>query len=272
MTAADAEFKRILVGLHHSAPHQSMRFAAELASLLRLEVLGLFVQEDCLADLAALPFAREFRLAGGWRKFEPEGLSHELDIAARIAQRAFADSVKSLGTAHDFRIVQGSRADAIQSISRGGDIVVVSEPASRADREILDIGLLVETAFQSASAVVLVPKHIARSSGVIIAIAAEQGDPSIRVARTVASRARSELVVLEGYPPARGGAESVADEPRITRRSMQDLAAQLSHPAGIRSTFRDFHERLIVLRRGSLDRSVPSTIASIRQEPVLIIN
>jgi hypothetical protein len=271
MAAGEDEFKRILVGLHHFAPQHSAQCAAELASLLRLEILGLFVQEESLADLAALPFAREFRLAGGWRRVEREGLSHELDVAARMAQRAFADAVKSLGTAHDFKVVQGSSADAIRSLSRGGDIVVVGEPASLADREILDPSTLVETAFRSASAVVLVPRRVARSTGTVVAIAAGPNDPSVRIARTVAARARSDLIVLEGSPAERYAADA-ADELRVTRQPVPDLAAQLSHPAGIRSAFRGVHERLIVMRRGVLDRSVPSTIASTRQEPVLIIS
>jgi hypothetical protein len=86
MTAAGAEFKRIVGGLHHRAPLESMRCAAELAALLRLELLGLFLKEARLSELAALPFAREFRLPGGWRKVEPEALVQDLDVAAQMAQ------------------------------------------------------------------------------------------------------------------------------------------------------------------------------------------
>ena len=49
------------------------------------------------------------------------------------------------------------------------------------------------------------------------------------------------------------------------------LAAQLSHATGIRSLFRNLEERLIVLQRGTLDPSGASTLAAVRQQPVLII-
>lgn len=272
MTAASAEFKRILVGVHHGSPQGSLRCAAELAALLRLEVLGLFVKEERLIELAALPFAREFRLPGGWRKFEAEGMVRELDIAARVAQRAFADAVKSLSTAHEFRIVHGSGADAILSALRGGDIVVVGEPASHADRENLDSSALVETACQSASAVVLVPKRVLRSSGTVVAIATEKGDPSIRVAASLASRARADLVVLEESSARADRAEPGGEIPSTVTRPTDDLAAQLAHRSGIMSIFRNLEERLIVLRRGALDRSAPATIAAVRRQPVLIVN
>jgi hypothetical protein len=47
--------------------------------------------------------------------------------------------------------------------------------------------------------------------------------------------------------------------------------SQLSNVAGIRSTFQNFHERLIVLTRGALAEQVPSMMASLRHVPVLIV-
>jgi hypothetical protein len=75
-------FKRLVVGLEPSAPDRAMRLAVELAELLDLDLLGLFLEDPGLRDLAAIPFVREFRsLGGGWRPIEIDQLTHDLEVA-----------------------------------------------------------------------------------------------------------------------------------------------------------------------------------------------
>ena len=53
-------FKRLVLGLQPRAPDRTMQLAVELADLLHLELLGLFLEDTSLRDLAGIPFAREF--------------------------------------------------------------------------------------------------------------------------------------------------------------------------------------------------------------------
>jgi hypothetical protein len=266
--AAALDFKRVLVNLQQ-APEQTTRLAAELASLLRLDLLGLFVQEQRLLDLAALPFAREFSPVGGWRRIETERLSSELDLAARRAERMFMQAVRGLETPCRFEIVKEPMAEGT-SIS-GRDIVIVPEPSDPAERATRQIAALLEAAARSSAAVMLAPRHVARRSGSIVAIAAEPGDASIATATSIAAAAREPVAILaayEGRVPMPGSGEQ-AD----TRPMPASIAkAQLSDKSGIMSAFHDLQERLVVLTRGAFDESVPLRIASVRRNPVLVVD
>ena len=77
--AQQLEFRRIVLGCPTIRPNHGMRLAAEMARLLQLDLFGLFVEEESLCGLAALPFVREFQLlGGGWRPLDIERLSRDL--------------------------------------------------------------------------------------------------------------------------------------------------------------------------------------------------
>lgn len=81
-----------------------------------------------------------------------------------------------------------------------------------------------------------------------MAIVAVPDDPSIHTAATIATTAREELVVIE----ARGVALPV--------------------PAICAQTFRQIHERLIVMTSGAFEDGVASALAAARRVPVLVID
>src|SRR3974390_83058 len=125
--AKRSNFKRIVLGLHpRTPPSQGMRLGMELARLLELDLLGLFVKEEHLLDLVALPFIREFNLfGGGWHPLDLDRLSHDLEIAARSAEKAFREVSKTVSNKCRFEVIQGSMVNAIASVSRAGDIVLL---------------------------------------------------------------------------------------------------------------------------------------------------
>ena len=235
------EFRRIVLGLPYNRPGHGMRLATELAHLLQLDLFGLFVEEESLRGLAALPFAREFRpLGGGWQPINMEQLSRDFEIAGKSAEKIFTEAAKTLRTTCKFEVVRGSMAETIASISRAGDIVLITEPERAADQVSPQYLSSLNAALRSAAAVLLVPGRIARHSGAIVAVANEPGDPSIDVAKAIALASREELVVLETNEP------------------------------GIGAALRNVAERLIVISRPH--GSSPSAIASLRRVPILIVD
>ena len=81
-------FKRLVLGLQPGAPERTMRLAVDLAELLNLELLGIFLKDTSLHNLANIPFARELRpLGGGWHPIDVKELSHDLDVTARSAEK-----------------------------------------------------------------------------------------------------------------------------------------------------------------------------------------
>ena len=134
-----------------------MRLAVELADLLHLDLLGLFLEDTSLRDLANIPFAREFRpLGGGWHTIELDRLSHDFELAARNIERMFTGAARHLTTRHQFEVVRGPTAKTIATISRTDDIIMIVEPMSPAERATQQFSWLMEAAFRSAAAVLLV--------------------------------------------------------------------------------------------------------------------
>ncbi len=225
-----------------------MQLAVELADLLHLDLLGLFLEDTSLRDLAGIPFAREFRsLGGGWHAIDLDRLSHDFELAAHSIERMFTQAAKRLPIRSQFEVVRGPLAKTFASVSPTDDIVMIIEPVSAAERATQQFAWLVQAAFQSAAAVMLVPPQIARKKGPIVAIAATPDDPSIYTAAAIAVAAKEELVVIE----ARGIA--------------------LREPAICAQALRQSQERLIVMTRGAFEDGAASTIAAARRVPVLVI-
>jgi hypothetical protein len=250
-----------------------MRLAAELAELLHLELLGLFVEDPSLRDLAAIPFVREFQpLGGGWRSIDLDQLTHDLDVAIRNAERMFIEAAKNLTTPCQFEVTRAAAAQAIASISQSGDIVVITEPSTAAGRAAQQFFWLLNAAFQSAAAVLLVPARVVRTAGPIVAIALATDDPSIGTAAAIAMATKEGLVIIHGY-------EGKGDDPN-TRKLAADTGltikhafagkASLSDPAKYAHILHNMRERLVVADRGVLAPELALAIASSRRVPVLV--
>jgi len=274
MTSRPHGFKRLVVGLHPTASDRTMQLAVELADLLNLDLLGLFVEDSGLRDLAGHPFAREFRpLNGGWHPIDLDQLAADLDVAARCAERLFADAVRGLSTKSRFEVVRGPTAQTIASLSQGGDIVLIVEPASAVERIAQQFSWSKEAAFGSVAAVMLVPPQVARNVGPVIAIARSPLDSSLDVAAGIAAAAKEPLVVVRFD-------EGAADDARIrdietalglaVRQIHAGKSAQ-SDPAAFAALLAELQERLIVATREGVDSDFAATVATARRVPVLVV-
>jgi hypothetical protein len=274
MTTDSQGFRRLVLGLRPSAPGSTMRLAVELADMLQLELLGLFLEDPGLRHLAGMPFAREFRpLGGGWRPLDVEELSRELEDAARHAERAFADAAKHLATHCHFEVMRASIAESIASISRAGDIVMIIEPPSAAERATQQFAFLLEAAFRSPAAVLLVPSRIARTTGAIVVIARALDDPGIRAGAAIARAAREALVIVDIGPQPIDDAALRRD---LAAMALPDIrhfrAAPDAHGvAPLAPVLRPVQERLVVVTRETIDDATASALTTLRHVPVLVI-
>ncbi len=178
MSMEPHSFKRLVLGLQPGAHDRTLQLAVELADLLHLDLLGLFLEDTSLHDLASIPFSREFRsLGGGWHTIDLDRLSYDFELAARRIERKFLSAAKRLLTAYQFEVARGPMATTFTSFSRIDDIVMIAEPQSPAERATQQFAWLLEAAFQSAAAVMLVPSHIARTKGPVVAVATSPERP-----------------------------------------------------------------------------------------------
>ncbi len=242
--------------------------AVDVARLLGLDLFGLFVEDETLMHLAALPFAREFNPLGGWRAVDAGQLASDLQAAARSAQRSFTEAVKGLRTSCEFVTVRGSMGEAISTHARPGDIVMLSAPGAAGEYSAERFPLLLDTALQSAAAVLLIPRQIARNAGDVVAIATRPDDPSIPLAAAIARAANEELVIIELFEDGAPDRSALPQDRQATRKV---APAAMSDPALLVAAFRGERERLVVVTQGSAVASLPTVVASWRRVPVLVI-
>jgi hypothetical protein len=272
MAMRSHHFKRLVLGLQPSAPDRAMQLAVDLANLLQVELLGLFLEDTSLRDLAGMPFARELRpLGGGWHPIDFDRLSHDLELAARSCERLFAQATKRLPTRCQFEVARGPTAAMIESVSHTGDIVMVVEPVSPAERVTQQFSRLVEAALRSAAAVMFVPLRAARSSGPIVAIAATVHDPSVLAGVGIAIAAKQELVVVGAAPGIAEDLHEVATDAGLAIRHVIADGLPPADPAFLDRALRHLRERLLVVTRGVLADEQVVSIASSRQVPVLVV-
>jgi hypothetical protein len=274
MVAQSHIFKRLVLRLELGLPDHTMQLAVELAELLHMELLGLFLEDPSLRHLAAIPFVRELRpLEGGWRPIDLDQLTHDLEVAVRNAERLFVEAAKKLSTRHQFEVIREAAAQAIASISRSGDIVIITQPSTPAGRAIQQFSWPLEAAFRSDAAVMVVPARHARLAGPVVAVAVAPDDPSVRAAADIATAARENLVVVHAHE-SKGddpGVRKLAADTGLTIKHVFTGKALLSDPAACVETLRHVEERLVVIARGTFAPELALSIASSRRVPVLVI-
>ncbi len=268
-------FKRVVFGMHHGTPDDdALRSVAEFAKIMQMSLLGLYAEDPQLIGLAALPFVREFRpLGGGWRPLDVDRLSREIRLAAECVEQQFARTAEEMSIDSDFMVVKGSASNMIATISEAGDIVVVAEPTSPADRATHQPTMLAEAAFRSAAAVLFLPHRVARRTGPIVAIATEAGDLAVRAAIDVAT-AVGEKLVLVATDPAAGQKSALGNHNGPIGLEVERLApklARLTDAVGVCSAVAHVAERLVVMTRGAFDDAVPAMVAAMRHVPVLVV-
>jgi len=271
MPTQSHSFKRLVLGLQPSVPGGAFQFAAQLAEMLDVELLGLFLEDTSLRDLAAIPFARELRpMNGGWHAIDIERLSRDIGYAARTVEQMFDEAMKNLATPSRFEVVRGPVGSLLPALSRSSDIVMILEPANPAERASQQFAWLLEAAFRSAGAVMIVPPRIQRESGPVVAIAVGLDDPSLASATAIARAIAEELVIVDI------GRTKINDAD--IRRLGATTGCQISYifvgpkeADALDHVAPHIQARLMVLRRGIFrDRDV-AALASKRNVAVLVV-
>ncbi|MGD9879732.1 MAG: hypothetical protein AB7U95_06300, partial [Reyranella sp.] len=129
---ASTSYRRAVLGMSSgSVDRHMLQAAAEFARLLELEMLGVFIEDQSLIDLAGLPFTRELRMPGHeWRMMEPQRVDDELRAAAQQAARLFQREIKSRGLACRFEVRRGSPVTLASKVAQATDVLILAEPAA----------------------------------------------------------------------------------------------------------------------------------------------
>ncbi|MGE0418370.1 MAG: hypothetical protein AB7O80_16325 [Acetobacteraceae bacterium] len=249
-------YQRVILELGQGdADPDTIRFVAEFARELGLDLHGLFVEDESLLNLAALPFAREIRLpTHQWQPIDADRMADELRHAADAARLRLQQVVAALGVRSRFEVVRGDPHLCVAGLCFPTDIVVVTEtmtaPAMRSAAE------------SSPASVLLLPKRATYRHGPVVAVTAQLDDPGLDLAEHIAHAQHAPLVIL--HPAAAAGERRGAD-----LFGMADLSA-----TSVLRTLAPLRERLVIVTRGAA-RELPmadvSQIVTTRHDAVLLL-
>jgi nucleotide-binding universal stress UspA family protein len=121
--------QKILVALDASSLSRPvLETAAELASRLGAELIGLFVEDITLLQVAELPLAMEVGpLSRLSRRLQIPELERQFRAQAAIMRHYLANVAERLGLTWEFRIVRGKVAREILSAEEEADLVIVGK-------------------------------------------------------------------------------------------------------------------------------------------------
>jgi len=188
--------ERIVVSLDAvSETRAAVEAAARLAARWNATLHGVFVEDEDLLRLAALPFASQVSLGAGAEPLTAAQAARQLRAFAEAAQRELAAAADRLELRWSFEVVRG--ADAANTVaSAPGDFIVacaVSRPIGAHFR----IDARWQTAAPGPSSLLLM--HPARAGGTVVAMLQDREPAAARVleaAAQFAEAASASLVVI----------------------------------------------------------------------------
>lgn len=207
---SDAVVRRVLVALDASAPGRAaLEAASVLADRIGAELAALFVEDENLLRLAALPRATAFSATGaGARTLDPISMGRELRVVGERLRRAVEDVASRLRVHATFRATRGHVLPEILAAAREADLVVIGRRGENAGPRAL--GSTARAVASTGRAVLLIAADERLEAPVVVAVdGSAEGDAALDLAAAVARAARGRLVVLAA-PGAGSSAQEVA--------------------------------------------------------------
>jgi nucleotide-binding universal stress UspA family protein len=118
--------RRIVVGLDAGpSGRAALEAAARLAARMQAELVGLFVEDIDLLNLAGLPFAREVGYPSATlRQLDVAAMERALRATAQEVQRMMAAIARRAPLSWSFRVARGALLTELRAAAAEGDIVV----------------------------------------------------------------------------------------------------------------------------------------------------
>jgi hypothetical protein len=270
--------RRLVLELCHGcADVLTMRTAAQVALMLRLDLHGLFIEDTSMLALAELPFVREIRLpTHEWQAIDAARMQAELRHTAAKARRMLSEVAAAVGVPNVFQILRGDPGDMIAGMLSADDVVVLAAPASAGARLAPGFARVHEAVGLTPASVLLLPVGFAPRRGAVVALLNSADDSSLMLAAQIAVDTKENLLLLlplDGEHVARDATEravalGMARSHVMTRRlsalHAEDALYALGHA----------RDQLIVVTRnacpaGSIEEA--SRIAAYRGVPVLLV-
>lgn len=121
------ESHRILVEIDSAVPQaEALSFAKQMGEPIGAKLVGCFVENQALMDLAELPFASEVSFSGIVKPLESERLAREWEAQAEQAKAAFASAASEIGLDWSFEVKRGQPLFAVLECASREDVLVMN--------------------------------------------------------------------------------------------------------------------------------------------------
>jgi nucleotide-binding universal stress UspA family protein len=232
-----ARVERILVAVDASSHSRAaLEAAAELAASLKVELVGIFVEDINLMRLAELPIAVEIETPTGQvRRIDPGRLRRQIAWRAQRAQRMMAEMARRRDIPWHFHIRRGHIHEELLAASTSDDLVILGK-AGWSGRK--SLGSTARAMLMQAQAVVLFLEEDTHLQ------------PSFFVVYDGSSESRRALHLTAHLAELRHGFITVGiraeDEPRARelQHEAAELLRQVGQPAHVRWLIGPSHQRL----------------------------
>lgn len=228
-------FRRILVGLDASrASLDALSAAAALAARLGSDLAGLFVEDEDVLRLAALPFAGIVRIPSGERSaLDRAAVESELRALAAGAREALAREAAGRRVAFTFRVARGGVVAEVLAAAREADLLVLGTGGHRRSGH-GEVGATARAAALTAATSVLLLRRGGRLGEPVVAVVdgGEGSAGAVAAARALSGGAGPTILeapagdpvaVAEVLARIRPSAVVVSASGRFGRRGALDL-------------------------------------------------
>ncbi len=191
--------RRVVIACEASGEHRfGIEAAARIARWLNAAVHGIFVQDEALLHLAALPFARHVGSGGGVsEEFDESTILHQFEAQASRARAALEAAARDYAVDWSFDVIRGQLSLATLAVGEHDLLVIEATSRPFAGDFRLDSRWLAET-FQTQRPILLV-RDTGRNKDGIIALVQQPGlsaERTITTAAALALAAERRLTIL----------------------------------------------------------------------------
>jgi len=190
---------RIVVSLKAASHVESpVEAAATLAAAIEAEIVGLFVKEDAMIDLAGLPFARTLGFGTGRSQaLTRDAMERAFSRGEILCRRTLSARAERAQVKWSFQTMRGEVAGGIRSALGMGDFLVLSR--ERRGGDVSDVMGEVRSGGTGVRGIVVASQRFSRpDGGPVIAIdeGGAGGEETILLASRIAAVTGTGLVVL----------------------------------------------------------------------------
>ncbi|MDT3684975.1 MAG: hypothetical protein RO009_08030 [Pseudorhodoplanes sp.] len=269
---AEFPFKRLLLKLPDRVVDRTIiETAAGFAEQLKLNLAAEVIQGAELDWLADIPGLRELRALGeGWHPIDVAYWHKELSFAESSLKGIFEASVKNRTVSASFSATRTAMPFTMSGVG-SEDIVAIPQPGNPIDLISQQLNDLLQAAFETPAAVMLVPPAAGRG-GPVVAIAANLHDPSIRVAIEIAVTGGQDLILVPAYKfrESISSLEAIAAGAGVPAR-IGELIDPASEMSSVLSDISRYNAHMLVMSRSRYGSDILAPLATLSRQRVSIL-